>query len=158
MPSTPVSQHHSTAPGPPRAMAVDTPMILPVPKVAANVVASAPKGETRWRGGLFFPERAGPPEEALGDMAADLSSGESAGSGRRDIRMALPICRWGMCRWIVKYRWTPRSRSSRGPFHRNWLMADNKRTENPSGRRISQRTIKRLESRPLYYTFYSIWT
>lgn len=41
-------------------MAVDTPMILPVPKVAANVVASAPKGETRWRGGFFSRNELGP--------------------------------------------------------------------------------------------------
>ena len=40
IPNTPVSQHHSTAPGPPRAMAVATPMMFPVPMVAANAVAS----------------------------------------------------------------------------------------------------------------------
>ena len=42
MPNTPVSQHHSTAPGPPRLTAVATPMMLPVPIVAANDVANAP--------------------------------------------------------------------------------------------------------------------
>ena len=42
MPNTPVSQHHNTAPGPPNATAVATPMILPVPMVAANAVANAP--------------------------------------------------------------------------------------------------------------------
>ena len=41
MPSTPVSQHQNTAPGPPRDIAVATPMILPVPIVAANAVARA---------------------------------------------------------------------------------------------------------------------
>ena len=39
MPKSPVSQHHITAPGPPRAMAVAMPMMLPVPMVAASAVA-----------------------------------------------------------------------------------------------------------------------
>ena len=42
IPNTPVSQHQSTAPGPPRAIAVPTPMILPVPIVDASAVARAP--------------------------------------------------------------------------------------------------------------------
>ena len=42
MPNTPVSQHQSTAPGPPRVMAVATPTMLPVPMVAARAVARAP--------------------------------------------------------------------------------------------------------------------
>ena len=42
IPKTPVIQHHSTAPGPPRAIAVATPIILPVPIVAAKDVANAP--------------------------------------------------------------------------------------------------------------------
>src|SRR5574344_204092 len=42
MPKTPVIQHHRTAPGPPRATAVATPTILPVPIVAAREVARAP--------------------------------------------------------------------------------------------------------------------
>src|SRR5699024_10480358 len=42
MPNTPVSQHQSTAPGPPSAMAVPTPMIFPVPMVDASAVARAP--------------------------------------------------------------------------------------------------------------------
>ena len=46
IPNTPVSQHHSTAPGPPSAMAVATPMILPVPIVAASAVARAPNCDT----------------------------------------------------------------------------------------------------------------
>ena len=41
MPNTPVSQHQSTAPGPPRAMAVPTPMMLPVPMVEARAVVRA---------------------------------------------------------------------------------------------------------------------
>ena len=43
MPKNPVIQHQKTAPGPPKAIAVETPTILPVPRVAAKVVASAPK-------------------------------------------------------------------------------------------------------------------
>ena len=42
IPNTPVSQHQSTAPGPPRVMAVATPTMLPVPMVAAKAVAKAP--------------------------------------------------------------------------------------------------------------------
>jgi hypothetical protein len=42
IPNTPVSQHHSTAPGPPRPIAVATPTMFPVPIVAANAVVSAP--------------------------------------------------------------------------------------------------------------------
>ena len=42
MPKMPVSQHHSTAPGPPKATAVATPTMLPVPMVAASAVANAP--------------------------------------------------------------------------------------------------------------------
>lgn len=41
MPKTPVIQHHNTAPGPPRLTAVATPMMLPVPIVAASDVARA---------------------------------------------------------------------------------------------------------------------
>src|SRR5699024_2526895 len=46
IPNTPVSQHHRTAPGPPRAMAVPTPIIFPVPIVAARAVVSAPNCDT----------------------------------------------------------------------------------------------------------------
>ena len=46
IPKIPDNQHHSTAPGPPRAIAVPTPTILPVPIVAASAVVSAPKFET----------------------------------------------------------------------------------------------------------------
>lgn len=41
IPKTPVSQHQRTAPGPPSAIAVPTPMILPVPIVEASAVARA---------------------------------------------------------------------------------------------------------------------
>ena len=54
MPNTPVSQHHSTAPGPPRATAVATPMMLPVPIVAARAVASAPNCDTSPTESLSF--------------------------------------------------------------------------------------------------------
>ena len=42
IPNTPVIQHQKMAPGPPRATAVATPTMLPVPMVAASEVASAP--------------------------------------------------------------------------------------------------------------------
>ncbi len=42
MPKSPVSQHHSTAPGPPRETAVATPIMFPVPIVAARDVVNAP--------------------------------------------------------------------------------------------------------------------
>ena len=46
IPSTPVSQHQNTAPGPPRATAVPTPTMLPVPMVAARAVARAANCDT----------------------------------------------------------------------------------------------------------------
>ena len=46
IPNTPVSQVHRTAPGPPRAIAVPTPIILPVPMVAARAVVNAPNCDT----------------------------------------------------------------------------------------------------------------
>lgn len=45
MPKIPVIQHQKMAPGPPRATAVETPIILPVPRVAARVVANVAKTE-----------------------------------------------------------------------------------------------------------------
>ena len=42
IPKTPVSQHQRTAPGPPRAIAVRTPMIFPVPIVEVSAVVRAP--------------------------------------------------------------------------------------------------------------------
>ena len=42
MPKMPVSHIHRTAPGPPAAIAVATPTMLPVPIVAASAVVSAP--------------------------------------------------------------------------------------------------------------------
>ena len=46
IPKRPVSQHHNTAPGPPSDTAVATPIILPVPMVAAKAVANAPNCDT----------------------------------------------------------------------------------------------------------------
>lgn len=46
MPNTPVSQHQNTVPGPPNAIAVATPMMFPVPIVAASAVANAPNWDT----------------------------------------------------------------------------------------------------------------
>ena len=43
MPKTPVNHIQNSAPGPPAATAVATPMMLPVPIVAAKAVVSAPK-------------------------------------------------------------------------------------------------------------------
>ena len=83
MPNTPVSQHHSTAPGPPRAMAVATPMMLPVPMVAASAVASAPNCDT---------------------------SPVASGSLFTDSRMALKICLCGNRRRMVRNRCVPSSR------------------------------------------------
>src|SRR5574344_294287 len=42
IPSTPVSQHQNTAPGPPAAIAIPTPIIFPVPIVAAKATINAP--------------------------------------------------------------------------------------------------------------------
>ena len=46
IPNTPDNQHQRTAPGPPSAIAVPTPTILPVPIVAARAVVRAPKFDT----------------------------------------------------------------------------------------------------------------
>ena len=43
IPKTPVIQHHNTAPGPPSDTAVATPIIFPVPIVAARAVESEAK-------------------------------------------------------------------------------------------------------------------
>ena len=58
MPNTPVSQHQSTAPGPPRAMAVPTPMMLPVPMVEARAVVRAANWlMSPWESGSRVTER-----------------------------------------------------------------------------------------------------
>ena len=94
IPNTPVSQHHSTAPGPPRAMAVATPMMLPVPIVAARAVARAPNWETS-------------PVAFLSFLTDNL--------------MALKILRCGKCRRIVRKRCVPKSRIIMGQPHKNEL-------------------------------------
>ncbi|MPM99953.1 hypothetical protein SDC9_147148 [bioreactor metagenome] len=43
IPKRPVNQHQKIAPGPPKATAVATPTILPVPTVAASAVQRSPK-------------------------------------------------------------------------------------------------------------------
>ena len=77
MPKTPVNQHHSTAPGPPSDTAVATPMMLPVPIVAARAVASDPNCDT---------------------------SPEAPGSRVTDSRMAVKIFRCGKRRRKVRKR------------------------------------------------------
>lgn len=64
MPKTPVSQHQSTAPGPPSTTAVETPTMFPVPRVAASVTASAPKPESP------FPSFLPPETDSLTDCAS----------------------------------------------------------------------------------------
>ena len=75
MPNTPVSQHQRTAPGPPNAMAVATPIMFPVPIVAARAVASEPNCDT---------------------------SPVASGSFCIDSLIALKICRCGNFSRIVK--------------------------------------------------------
>ena len=96
MPNTPVSQHHSTAPGPPSAMAVDTPMMFPVPMVAASAVASAPN----W-----------------------LTSPSLPLSGVTLSRIALKVCRCTKCSRTVKNTWVPNSITSMGTPHKKSLHA-----------------------------------
>ena len=83
IPNTPVSQHHSTAPGPPRAIAVATPTILPVPMVAASAVASEPNCDT---------------------------SPVASGSFCTDSLIALKMWRWGHLNLMVRNRCVPSSR------------------------------------------------
>ena len=94
MPNTPVSQHHSTAPGPPSATAVATPMMLPVPMVAASAVASAPNCDTS-------------PREPLSAVTDNL--------------MALNRCHCGKRSTTVRYTWVPMSRITIGQPQRKLL-------------------------------------
>ena len=98
MPKTPVSQHHSTAPGPPKAMAVDTPMILPVPIVAASAVASEANCDT---------------------------SPSPSGSFFTDNLMAVNIHRCGNRKRMVRKIWVPRSRIIMGHPHNHPLSTAN---------------------------------
>ena len=97
MPNTPVSQHHNTAPGPPKAMAVATPMMFPVPIVAARAVAN--------------------------DENCDTSP-VASGSRCTDSRMALSICLCGKCNRIVRKRWVPKSRIIMGQPHNRELVTE----------------------------------
>ena len=96
MPKTPVSQHQNTAPGPPKAMAVATPMMLPVPMVAARAVAKAPNCDTS-------------PVACLSRFT--------------DNAMALKILRCGKRRRMVRKMWVPKRRTIMGHPHRNALNA-----------------------------------
>jgi len=82
MPNTPVSHIHSTAPGPPAMIAVATPMMLPVPMVAASAVASAPNCEIS-------------PCAPSSDWVDNLT--------------ARNVCRWMNLRRNVKNRCVPKS-------------------------------------------------
>ena len=80
IPRKPAIQHHNTAPGPPRDTAVATPMMFPVPIVAAREVASAPN----W-----------------------LTSPLASGSFLNDILIAVKIFLCGNLRTMVRNRWVP---------------------------------------------------
>ncbi len=90
MPNTPVSQHHSTAPGPPKLTAVATPMMLPVPMVAANEVANAPN----W-----------------------LTSPVASLSFFTDSLMAVQILRCGNLSRMVRKMWVPSNKIIMGHPH-----------------------------------------
>ena len=104
IPKTPVSQHHSTAPGPPRAMAVATPTMLPVPMVAASAVASEPNCDT---------------------------SPVASGSLLTDSLMAFQICRWGNLSLKVRNTCVPSNRMIIGHPHSSPLNSVRK-SFNPS--------------------------
>ena len=80
MPKTPVIQHQNTAPGPPKAMAVPTPTMFPVPIVAAKAVANAPNCDT--------------------SPSASLSL-------LNDSLMAFRMWRWGKRKRMVRKMWVP---------------------------------------------------
>ena len=96
IPNTPVSQHQSTAPGPPKAIAVATPMMLPVPMVAARAVARAPNWDTS-------------PVASLSFFTDNL--------------IALNILRCGKRRRMVRKMWVPNRRIIIGHPQRNELNA-----------------------------------
>ena len=99
IPNTPVSQHHKTAPGPPNAMAVATPMILPVPMVAANAVASEANCDT---------------------------SPVAPGSRFTDNFIAVNILRCGNFRRMVRNKWVPSSIIIIGHPHSAELISEKK--------------------------------
>ena len=87
MPKIPAIQHQNTAPGPPRKMAVPTPMMLPVPMVEARAVVSA----WNW-----------------------LTSPGESGSRVTDRRMPVKVLRWIKPVRTVINRWVPSSRTIMG--------------------------------------------
>ena len=87
MPNTPAIQHQNTAPGPPRKMAVPTPMMLPVPMVEARAVVRA----WNW-----------------------LTSPGESGSLVTDSRMPVNSLRWMKPVRTVINRWVPSSRTIMG--------------------------------------------
>ena len=99
MPNTPVSQHQNTAPGPPKATAVATPMMLPVPMVAAREVASAPNCDT--------------------SPFCDLSRWTER-------RMAVNSLRCGKRRRMVRKTWVPSSNTIIGQPQRHELSVAKK--------------------------------
>jgi hypothetical protein len=90
IPRKPAIQHHNTAPGPPNEIAVATPMILPVPIVAAKDVANAPN----W-----------------------LMSPDESESLVKDNFIAVKIFRCGNFSATVKNRWVPKRRIIVGHPH-----------------------------------------
>ena len=99
MPNTPVSQHQNTAPGPPKATAVATPIMFPVPIVAARAVARAPNCDT--------------------SPFCDLSR-------CTERRMAVNSLRCGKRRRMVRKTWVPRSSTIIGQPQRNELSVAKK--------------------------------
>ena len=99
MPKSPVRKHQNRAPGPPRAMAVEIPTILPVPSVAASVVASVAKPPIPFSPFSFFLET--------------------------EARMARKVSRWGNSRKVKKRCVAARSRIM-GPFHKKAFIFSKK--------------------------------
>ena len=91
MPRMPVNQHQKTAPGPPMVTAVATPMMLPVPMVAASPVAKA----LNW-----------------------LTSPSAPLSRFTLMRIALKMWRCGNFRRIVRKRCVPTSNTIIGQPHK----------------------------------------
>ena len=96
MPRSPVIQHQKTAPGPPRATAVERPMMLPVPRVAAKVVAREAKA----------------PSPAGLEVSAESDGTETdRRSAFGNILCTNPV-------FLVKYKWVNKRKKSNGPFQK----------------------------------------
>ena len=104
MPRKPVIQHQKTAPGPPNATAVERPMILPVPSVAASVVAREAKAP-RLFGFLALPA----------SVCGETESRRAVGS----FLCTNPV-------HLVKYRWANKRNKSKGPFQRKLFTVCNR--------------------------------